>query len=280
MGKNLNDEIANGKEAIAKKATAKLETSQEQRRAIQAAELLGGIKTANAIARAFADTVTSQSFRALQQFRDTKAYEAYGFTRFDDFLNDSDFSPMTKHEFYNREALIEKEGDQVFDVLNGLQLSLKARKQLGTGSLKIEGNEVVIGDERIPVSDSARVKEVIKNLAEKTSEQARTIERGKKELTSVKKERDTYKSGAKFQAGGTPFEQAQLSLLAAFHSLTSEARKLPDEQLEAVRHNTLALISEQRTQLEEALGLAAPHLRDASASAVSDDDLDTLGELM
>ena len=236
-------------------------------------QLLGAIRATQNLGR----HISAQSFRALILFRDEKGHEALGFERFDDFLNNHPDAPMTKHQFYERLSALEREGDAAFDLLNSLKIPASLRKQIGDGQIKIQGEMVIVGVEdkevEIPINDRARVTEVLRELASTSATQRRTIERGQKEVTSLKKKLDTAKQSG--TSGISPFNQAAATLLGAFTALTAEAEKLPEDQREEKLNSILPLIATQRMRLEEAFGFKRSNghhlpITDATLDTISD----------
>ncbi len=241
-------------------------------------QLLGAIRATQNLGR----HISSQSFRALMLFRDEKGHEALGFERFDDFLNNHPDAPMTKHQFYERLSALEREGDAAFDLLNSLRIPIAARKQIGNGQVRIEGETVVVGLEdkevAIPISDRAKVTEVLRELAAKTAEQRRTIERGKTEVTKLKKKLDTAKqSGA---TGNSPFDHALLNLLGAFTALISEVENLSPDEIEERRSTMFIQLTNQRLRLEEAFGLKAPNSNGNGKLHISDSVMDDISDAL
>ncbi len=119
------------------------------------------------------------TFRALEQFAEVEGYRALGFDRFDQFLNSSR-SPLTKSQYYERKALLEAEGDQTFDVLNSLNVPITLRRQVGTGAVRVEGDALIVDDERIALDDRAVVVEVMKMLAARTPKTSAPSRRAKR----------------------------------------------------------------------------------------------------
>ncbi len=234
---------------------------------VQSGQRLGAIR----VTQNLGQHISAQSFRALILFRDEKDFEALGFARFDDFLNQHPDSPMTKNQFYDRLNALEREGDSAFDLLNSLGIPISARKQLGDGDVRVDGETVLIGSKdgeiAIPLNDGKRVTEVLRELASNNAQQKRTIDRGKKELTTAKRKIDEAKrAGA---SGRSPFDQALAMLLGGYTALIEEVGKLPEAEKEKRYHAALPLIAGQRMLLEEAFGFESSnghHLPEASGN--------------
>ena len=238
----------NGKELVTQKAQESLTVARISEEAADALKLLGAVQAGLNISK----SVSARSIRALQSFLDSEGYKVLGHDNLTDFLNNSPHSPMTKNQYYDRLEILDREGDATFDLLNQMRIPVAVRKQIGDGNIKLEGDKIIIGTEEIPVSDTKKVKEIVRTLVDETATQKRTIERGKNEVTKFKKKLDTAKqSGA---TAGSPFEQALLTLLGAFNLLITEVEKLSEEEREEKLSIVLAQIANQRLRLEEAFG--------------------------
>lgn len=128
--------------------------------------VLGGINIAGKVAAA----LDSDAIKALITFQEEKMHEALGFETFVQFLNDSEYAPMSKTQFYDRKAILEKEGERLFDLLTELGVSIRKRKLLGKGNVEISGDSVIVrdGDEEstIDIKDRARLIEVVTTIVD------------------------------------------------------------------------------------------------------------------
>lgn len=248
MADKLQKRVEQGKEHVSQKAHSQLLAAQISGEAAEGLMLLGAVQAGLNISK----SVSARAVRVLQSFLDAKGYESFGHESLTDFLNNSPFSPMTKNQYYDRLEILEREGDATFDLLNQMRIPVAVRKQIGDGNIKLEGDKIIIGNEEIPVTETKRVKAVLRALADESAQKARTIERGKTEVTKLKKKLDEAKrSGA---TAGSPYEQALLTLLGAFDALITQAESLSDEEREEKLSNTLQQIASQRLRLEEAFG--------------------------
>jgi hypothetical protein len=244
------ERIERGLQVVENTAVKSLESASTRAKLIEASQLLGAVRATNTLGR----NIAAQSFRGLMLFRDRKDHEAFGFERFDDFLNEHPQSPMTKNQFYDRLNVIEREGDEAFDLLNSLRVPLSTRKLLASGVVQIDNDVITIGEETINVADSTRVMEALKILARKGDEQKRTIDRGKKEVKSLKKQLDQAEHGPQAHKDSTPYGNALVVAICALTALAGEADKLPMDEMMAVRDNCRMLIRERAHHLECLLG--------------------------
>jgi hypothetical protein len=230
-------------------------------------QIVGAIKLGNRLA----ESLSSQAVHALEQVRDEKLYLATGLQTFDEFLDNHPDSPMSHDTFRRRVNLLLSEGDVTFDLLNSLNVPLSARKLLA-GNISVDGDCVVITEEkgdrisstRIPLDDRVRIVEAIVGLKKKTDEQARTIERGKKDVDKYKRRADDLQQkiesgGAGVMVDGMPYARALVNALGDLSLLKDEISKIEDEaERKRFGDQALELIAKQKVELEESLGYAAP----------------------
>lgn len=179
----------------------------EQKKRDKALMMVGAFTVTNRIAQA----LSAELMRALIQFQEEKIYESFGYETFVDFLNDSEHSPMTKSQFYERKKVLEIEGDAAFDLLNSLSLPIQKRKLLGAGNVQVDGSTVFIttqnpdGDDQIveiELNDRTRLLQTLSALADqntllnaKSAKQKEKIEKGESEIENLQKKLDAGGSG-------------------------------------------------------------------------------------
>ena len=163
---------------------------------------LGGVRATNGIA----DALSIEVIRALINFQEEKRYESLGYTNFVDFLENSEYAPMSKNQFYDRKALLEKEGDKVFELMNSLSMPVSKRKLLGKGNIQLDGETVIVtGDDgeqtEIEIKDRSRLLETLAALADANAEKTRKIqtqqskiEKGDTEVLNLQKKLDEAKA--------------------------------------------------------------------------------------
>ena len=226
--------------------------------AVDSSRTLGAI---SAIGRLGAG-LAAQAFQEFEDWLAKKRYLEMGFANEVDFLNSS-LSPMTKNRYFDRKRLLEKEGAQTFDLLNSLRVPISVRKLLADGTVKVDDNFIEIGEERVDVTDRPRVTELLLTLATKTTEQSRTIERGKKEIEKHKRRvvdlEEKVSRGGSVSIDQTPHARALVSLLGDFQMLAQEVQAI-DDDAEKRRFGALALdhLAEAKLQFETVLGFQAP----------------------
>lgn len=142
--------------------------------------ILGNIRATDRISKA----LNSQAMIAAFAFQKEDLHEALGYPAFADFLDNSEFSPMSKHEFYERKKVFENEGEKVFDALNDMDIPLKTRRLLGKGNVQLDGEDLVIldpatGEEmKFEITNKSRILETISALADANADKSKKLERG------------------------------------------------------------------------------------------------------
>lgn len=171
-----------------------VEASSEARKN-SALVLIGAIGAFGSIAQ----FTTVAAIRGLEKLQEEKLYRELGFQTFDQFLNESEYSPITKNQFYDQRQILNREGDAVYELFNKLKLPLSKRKYLNSGSVQIEGDVLYIqtgeGDEakeiEVSVEDRSMLLQVLSTIADQSNRQKtktallqEKIEGLEKELTS------------------------------------------------------------------------------------------------
>ncbi|HZT60978.1 MAG TPA: hypothetical protein VFA21_20405 [Pyrinomonadaceae bacterium] len=184
---------------------------------------------------------------------------------------------MSKNQFYERLNAIDREGNHAFDALNALNIPFSIRKAL-PGSVEVEGDTLIIGEERVPINDRRRVIATVKALVEKNQQQATKIEKGEAQNKKLKQERDEYKKRPSSSGAFDEYDTVLINALGALANLKSIAFNLPDAERLRKRDYTFERLAEMRLELEEALGVRAP--ANGGAYQLSDDEIDELGDSM
>lgn len=230
----------------------------DQDHAMQMGEIMGAARLADEMVK----QLSSQAMRVLQAFRDEKGYLAYGHKNFDDFLDNHPRSPMTRHQFYDREKLLGIEGDGGFNALNAMRMPISKRKLLANGDVEVNGDEMKVGEQTFDLADKTGIVMAINLLASERAVDRRTIERGKKEI-EVKKRKigeleETLSHGG-MAVDGTAHARALVATLGDHAVLNQEIVKIEDEA-ERQRFGLEAMerLAQARLELEESLGFTAP----------------------
>lgn len=260
MGKNLHTRLVEVKTGEAILVTETANRIDEQQSSFETGMILGATTAMHSLS----NNLSVQVIRALQHIRDEKRFEEAGFKRFDDFLDRHPHSPMTYRQFHHREKALESEGAPLFDYLNGIRVPLSARKLLTEGAVQIEGDQIIIGETRVPANDPELVAEVIRTLAEENQRQTKKLaaqkeklDKGVEENKKRRKEADEATRGAYMPA---PVDQALFNLIGMFTSLITELEALPAHERADKRDYILQQTANQRLRLEQALDLEVPQM--------------------
>jgi hypothetical protein len=227
-----------------------LEPSPESRE--RALLFLGGMRAADRIAAA----LSAQVMANLIAFEREKMHEACGYTRFAEFLDRSPYSPMTRHQFYKRREIFEREGETVFDLMNDLGLPLARRKMLGRGTVRIEGETLVVldGEEEtsIDITDRARILETLSALADANAEKARRLERGQEDYERLKRRMDEERPVS--NEARDELERVTLTATAMLSALAALLNEAPEERRTHFLNTNLNLLALQYRRVNEAIG--------------------------
>lgn len=170
------------KEAAIAVIDEKLEVKTVRVAAIEAGIRMGGILFAQSLGQ----FMTVESFRALIDFAESKAYTGFGYTTIESFLDKHPNSPMSYDQFNDRKKLLEAEGEDTFEILNSIKAPLRSRKLLA-GAIAMDGEQMVIGEHRVDANDPKAVLAVIKELAKEIATKDKQITRGKADLEKAKR---------------------------------------------------------------------------------------------
>jgi hypothetical protein len=229
MAKTVKDQIEEVKDQAATNGLVKLETAQNRDDAIKKIMLVGGIKAVKTLAEAS----YLQVMLALKNFQETEGYKAFGYDKFDVFLDDSPHSPMSKSQYYERKKVLDIEGGDVFELLNSISIPISTRKALKKGEIAVEGEYVIVGDEEIPLTETQRIKTILKTLSDRTAQQKQAIEKGKAELKAKTKQLDELATGASVRASEDSDSepgQIYMRILSGFANLEREIAALSPAQ--------------------------------------------------
>ncbi|HYG09844.1 MAG TPA: hypothetical protein VD835_07725 [Pyrinomonadaceae bacterium] len=207
---------------------------------IDAAMRLGAASALLAVAEEISRYCNAEGMRALARFAEIKGYKALGFDSFDEFLDKYPRVPMTRGQYYERKALLDKEGAATFDVLNALRIPASARKQLTEGSARLDGDVIVIGESRVSVTDRGALLDAVKTLAARLKSQAETIELGRQDVQRLKMKLAAGSLPALLNSN--PRDDAVNFALLAMKGLAEQARGLSGEQAAAARDNVVRQI--------------------------------------
>lgn len=286
MTDKLQKDIRQVEEAHADAAVNEHLEAHRKAAELRAMFVLGGASIANRIAA----SLGAESMRAMIRFQEDKLYEPMGYSTFVEFLSESEYAPMTKSQFYERKAILEKEGDVLFDLLTEMGVSIRNRKLLGKGNVQIDGDSAIVtlGDDvvSIELTDRTRLLEVIttvidakSDLQKKLDKQAEAIAKHDDKVRELYDEVDRVKASKVAEVGQDPHSIAMVNLNFAYRALIEAVEDMTPIEREQFAPRDFELIAARNADLAAAFGRSdwtkiAP--APAAAKTEGADDIDDL----
>lgn len=263
---SLKKKIDQLRDQDAKESVEAMQKVHENRQLAEAMFLLGRITQNDVISRSITANLSAQSIRAMERFQQEKRYEALGFTNFVDFL-ESEYSPISKRQYYDRLNLLDKNGDEIYDLLTSVGISVRAQKLLGNGDLAIKGDRLVIGDKEVEAANAGLVKDILNELfderrsliAEKTKAES-NLEKEKQKNRVGEKENEKLRRRLDELDESPRFTRSFMTLISAFINHTEAAgESFVDAQTAGkTGQDNLKLIAGLYFRLEEIYGVKVP----------------------
>lgn len=243
------------------------EFSDQER--LEAAVLLGRAQAADRIAV----TLSAEVIRFVEHFETTKLYRALGFNDFVTFLQNSGLHSITKHRYYDRKKLLNKEGDPVFDALTVAGVPLQLRMDLDPGDVAIDGDNIVIkGNEDIPdqivhKDDHQSILGMVRNLATQRKALSHELAAAEKVISDSDEKHDTekrelydeidrIKAAKAADLSSDPHTVARVEMNLALAKLSDIAGKLSDIEKSQFRDGVLEDLARHRSELAAAYRVA------------------------
>jgi len=279
----VNDKLQNKLRAAEEQAAEEMVSERlddfRQEDRDRALFILGGINIADRVA----ESLGSEAIKAMINFQEQQLYLALGYRTFVDFLANSEFTRMTRQQFYDRKNLLEKEGDATFDLLTELGISIRKRKLLGKGNVELDGEILVVHDgdvtTEIAITDRSAIFDAITALADSNSEKSIKLDRQKEKLDKHdEKVRELYddidriKAAKIAEVAGNPHMIARVELGLAFTRLAEAAAKLSAIEKDQFRDGVLQDVAEWRLAL--ASGYATDTSKASAPVTIVGDSLD------
>lgn len=280
MSDKLQKEIRSLEESHANdEVQARLAAHNEAQR-LRGMFVLGGANIAGKIAT----SLETEAIKTLIRFQEEKLYEPLGYSTFVQFLNESEYAPMTKSQFYERKAMLEKEGDKLFDLLTEVGVSIRQRKLLGKGSVELSGDVVTIHDGEestaIALSDRVRLLETLSALADANAEKSIKLERQKEKIDKhADEKRDLYDEIDRVRASKaapSPDDHmiARVELGLAFSRLRDIVTSLSGIEKDQFRDSVLEDVAGWTADLRQAYNPGTAAERPAAEAEIVGDTFD------
>ncbi len=226
------------------------------------------------VAKSVADSLNAALIISLQEVRDSERYLAAGFSRFDEFLDNWQYSPMGYRKFNDNENILKKLGSPLaFDLVRNSGIPLAKQRLISRGEVWIEDDKMMVknGEELVALEISnkpgwtdalvaladAKAEERSLRLATeaKLKNKDAQIEAGTRELEKQQRYIDSLTETPRFQRALMHAVNAQLLLIEA-------VGELDDSEKAARGRDDLKLFATQYFNLSDAYGvkrsLAAP----------------------
>ncbi|HYE72582.1 MAG TPA: hypothetical protein VEF04_04590 [Blastocatellia bacterium] len=249
------------KQTALAKLDAHVEAVTQQQIAEKAYEVMGAIKALNSLT----ENLGAQVMRALMRFRDEKLYENYGYGRFDDYLDKHPTSPMSYATFNRREKLLESEGDDIYNLLESIQVPMTTRKALPPDSFEVRDNVLIVADDKgkeyeVPLTDTKRIKNIINNIArEHRDAKKKLTDETKKTEALTNRIKELSESKPASSELSTPHGEALLFVITALQNLIDKANDLSDAEVIEARGNAMELIGAKMSELHQAYRFDIQH---------------------
>lgn len=220
----------------------------------------------------------SDLMRFLISVRDEKRYLDYGFASFDNFLH-SEMSTLSKSTFYRELELFQKEGEEQYDLFENWKIPARVRRQLSSGEISIDGDEVVVGEERVSITQGGSIKAILEQLVKEkiaatkaATESSDKLERTQRRLDAEQSTVDDLRAELDKINEKTPFQIAFGDLISAAATLQDlVAYELDPEDRERRAKKDCHVIGIILQEVQEAYGVAKwqEMLKDANTKAAT-----------
>lgn len=270
---NLTEKISQLKDEHAEEQLARLREKHKSDALKQALFVLGRIKQNEHLATSIASNLMAQTIRALETFQKEKMFLDAGYTTFDEFLNDREFSPLSKRQYYDRLSLIREHGDEIYDLLTSIGISVRSQKLLGSGDLSIKNDSLYVGDKEVEIGNTGIIKDVLnelfderRTLSVEKEKLEKTIEKQKSQIKTGEAENDRLQRNLD-EIDQTPrFQRTLMHAVNSLLILVEAVGELDDDEKKARGREDLQLFADQHFRLADAYGVTAS-LRDDKAKS-------------
>lgn len=236
MKKTIQAQLKDGEAALATIAEKHLSLAPQEKANINIYEMIGAAKVINRLTT----TLSSQLLLTLKGIQESESYRAYGCETWVQFLKEHPELDISKNQYYDRIKLLESEGVEVFDLLTQMNVPISARKQLSSGAVAIDGDELLIGEQRVAIDDAKKVKRAISQIAEQMERLESKAAKSDKEIEKLKGRLEDAKAVAREAAASVPFNdntdpanQAYMRAVATLTELTRHLSEMDSDEAES-----------------------------------------------
>ena len=261
MAKSNGKQIDQFKDELANTALQKTQQVHNEIEKAKTYKMLGAITAMDAIAMSLSSTLSSQALRGLEKIEQEKLYLSLGYETFVEFLN-SDDSPVTKNQYYDRIKLLNSEGDQLYDTLSQLSFPVSKRKLLGKGEIAVEGETVIVktadGEEQIELNDKNRLLQTISALADRAAETTALktkLDKGAKDNQRLKERiRDLEENPTSSNSvARSPLDVASITVAGALAELAGILSSAAPEERQYFLTTKFGLITAEYNRVQDVL---------------------------
>lgn len=276
MTNQLKDKIDQVKDEHAAELVDQRTTAQNGRAMAQAIFMLGRIKQNDHIAVAISTNLTAQTIRALEHFQEEGMYKPLGYTTFVDFLEKSEYSPMSKRQYYERRELMNAHGDEVYDLLTSVGISVRTQRLLGKGELSIKDDKLLIGDQEVDIANSGVIKDVLREFVDEIRDREASeakkdakieklelqVDRGEQDLEQLQRSLDALRDS-------DPYDKAFGRAVLAILELTRNIGQLTDKRKAEVSGSGMRAIWDVVLQVRKSYGIDFTFEDNGSPASIS-----------
>jgi hypothetical protein len=204
---------------IVQTVNAELITDNHSKTVREAAIQFGEISSMLKIGNVF----TGQGFIALHRFVESESYKEMGYRDVVEFFDD--IGGISKSTYYNKRAELEREGEEVFALLDTLRIPRNVRALLNPADVTVRGDVIEVDGEQVALDDKKSVKLLLDRMAEKTKRQERELERAEGEVEKARKKATDAESRAAAAPRLTdPLGDSLNALIGSIQTLTPQIR--------------------------------------------------------
>lgn len=220
-------------------------------------KFMGSVTTLQTMSQNLAEMFAAEAIRGLEQIEEQELFLYMGFDTFTDLLQ-SDHCFIGKSAYYERRELLHKEGEQLYDVFNGLEISLRKRKLLGKGSLEIDENDLIFTEtgERVALTDRKRLLEILAIAVDANVEKTAKIEKGEADFNRERERRLALEDGLVATNGSAipDLDKAHMVASGAVAALADEISRLDARDAQQYLDGPMNLLAIQYQRVQDELG--------------------------
>lgn len=217
-------------------------------------KFMGSVTTLQTMSQNLAEMFAAEAIRGLEQIEEQELFLYMGFDTFTDLLQ-SDHCFIGKSAYYERRELLHKEGEQLYDVFNGLEISLRKRKLLGKGSLEIDENDLIFTEtgERVALTDRKRLLEILAIAVDANVEKTAKIEKGEADIRRLREKLFDAETESSPRSAIPDLDKAHMVASGAVAALADEISRLDARDAQQYLDGPMNLLAIQYQRLNDAL---------------------------